>query len=163
MLLTCSSSNCCCCWFCCWLLSWFMSIAMSSGRDSNSTEPPVMSHVWLHHSDISSMLINHVIHIIVKQSSLIYWFHCEKLCTPYYQTVGVVSSASYTCMHLFTHIAGLMIMTSDHTFSSHFKHLTGQTKFGLTNFLYIINVKVIEFLTDKPVCGQFLKHWHCRG
>ena len=49
----------------------------------------------------------------------------------------------------------LTIIGSHQTFSGQFKHLTGQTKFGQTNFLYIINGKAIEFLIEKPVCGQF--------
>ena len=48
-----------------------------------------------------------------------------------------------------------MIMASHQTFSGQVKHLTGQTKFGQTNFLYIINGKAIKFLIDKPVPGQF--------
>ena len=46
-------------------------------------------------------------------------------------------------------IAVLMIMASHQTFSSQFKYLTGQTKFGQTYFLYIINGKVIEFLIEQ--------------
>ena len=56
---------------------------------------------------------------------------------------------------VFKWIPVLMIMASHQTFSVQFKHLSFQTKFGQTNFPYIINGKVIEFLTDKPVCGQF--------
>ena len=41
------------------------------------------------------------------------------------------------------------------TFSGLVKHLTGQTKLGQSNILYIINGKVIKFLIDKPVSGQF--------
>ena len=48
-----------------------------------------------------------------------------------------------------------MIMASHQTFSGQFKHLTGQTKFGQSDFLYIINGKVIEFLIEKPVSKQF--------
>ena len=48
-----------------------------------------------------------------------------------------------------------MIMASHQTFSVQFKHLTGQTKFGQSDFLYIINGIVIEFLIEKPMSGQF--------
>ena len=61
------------------------------------------------------------------------------------------------CLHIGVAIAMLyisavlMIMAShDHqTFYSQFK-----AKVDQTNFLYIINGKVIEFLKDKPVFGQ---------
>ena len=53
------------------------------------------------------------------------------------------------------HISVLMIMASHQTFSGQLKHLTGQTKFGQSNILYIINGKVIKFLIEKPVSGQF--------
>ena len=49
----------------------------------------------------------------------------------------------------------LMIMASHQTFSGQLKHLTGQTKFGQSNILYIINGKVIKFLIEKPMSGQF--------
>ena len=49
----------------------------------------------------------------------------------------------------------LMIMASHQIFSGQFKHLTDQTKFGQSDFLYIINRKVIEFLIEKPMSGQF--------
>ena len=48
-----------------------------------------------------------------------------------------------------------MIMASHQTFSGQLKHLTGQTKFGQSNILYIINGKVIKFLIEKPMSGQF--------
>ena len=49
----------------------------------------------------------------------------------------------------------LMIMASHQTFSGQLKHLTGQTKFGQSNFLHIINGKVIKFLIEKSMSGQF--------
>ena len=49
----------------------------------------------------------------------------------------------------------LMIMASHRTFSSQLKHLTGQNKFGQTNFLYNINGKVIKLLIENPVSRQF--------
>ena len=51
--------------------------------------------------------------------------------------------------------AVLMITASHQTFSNQFKHLTGQAKFGHSNILYIIKGKVIEFLIEKPMSGQF--------
>ena len=47
-------------------------------------------------------------------------------------------------------------MASHQTFSCQFKHLTGQTKFGQSDILYIINGKVIKFLIEKPMSEQFL-------
>ena len=49
----------------------------------------------------------------------------------------------------------LMIMASHQTFSGQLKHLTGQTKFGQSNILYIINGKVIKFLIEKSMSRQF--------
>ena len=48
-----------------------------------------------------------------------------------------------------------MITASHQTFSGQLKHLTGQTKFGQSNILYIINGKVIKFLIEKPMSEQF--------
>ena len=56
---------------------------------------------------------------------------------------------------VYPQLAVLMIMASYQTFSGHLKHLTGQTKFGQSNILYIINGKVIKFLIEKPMSGQF--------
>ena len=44
---------------------------------------------------------------------------------------------------------------SSDIFSGQLKHLTGQAKFGQSNILYIINGKVIKFLIEKPMSGQF--------
>ena len=44
-----------------------------------------------------------------------------------------------------TPVEGLMIMVSYRTFSSQIKHMSGQVKFGQTNFLYIINGNFMEF------------------
>ena len=56
---------------------------------------------------------------------------------------------------IYTLISVLMIMASHQTFSGQLKHLTGQTKFGQSNILYIINGKVIKFLIEKSMSGQF--------
>ena len=61
---------------------------------------------------------------------------------------------AYRGMHFELIYTVLMIMASHQTFSGQFKHLTGQTKFGQSHFLYIINRKVIEFLIEKPMSGQ---------
>ena len=72
--------------------------------------------------------------------------------------------------------AGLMIMASHQTFSSQIKHMSGQIKFGPTNFLYIINQNFMEFAKENKCLDnfqawlgarkwQFLlasKTWHCQ-
>ena len=42
-------------------------------------------------------------------------------------------------------------MVSHQTFSGQIKHMSGQIKFGQTNFLYIINGNFMEFATEMNV------------
>ena len=51
-----------------------------------------------------------------------------------------------------------MIMTSHQIFSGQIKHMSGQTKFGHTNFLYIINGICMELAKENECWdnSQFL-------
>ena len=50
---------------------------------------------------------------------------------------------------------GLMIIASHQTFSGQIKHLSGQIKFGKTNFLYIINGNFMEFAEENECPDNF--------
>ena len=53
-------------------------------------------------------------------------------------------------------------MASHQTFSNQIKHMSGQIKFGQTNFLYIINGKFIKFGKEINIQTSFSpyhKHW----
>ena len=59
--------------------------------------------------------------------------------------------------------AVLMIMADHQTFSSRFKHLTSQAKFSQTNFLYIINEKVVfnRKTGVQTIFNPYHKHYVC--
>ena len=46
-------------------------------------------------------------------------------------------------------------MASQQTFSGQIKHMSGQIKFGHTNFLYIINGNFMEFAKDNECLDNF--------
>ena len=52
-------------------------------------------------------------------------------------------------------ISGLMIMASNQIFSGQIKRISGQIKFGLINFLYIINANFMEIAKENERPDNF--------
>ena len=69
----------------------------------------------------------------------------------------IITYNSYIRIYVATNYsyAELMIMASHQTFSGQVKHLSGQTKFGQTSLLYIINGEVIKFTKENKCPDNF--------